>query len=58
MKAEEKVKELTDAIIRLEDTLSIHRTALETIKTVCIDLSGRVKQLEIHNQIQGYINGE
>tara|TARA_R110001606_G_scaffold94306_3_gene209242 strand:+ start:238 stop:435 length:198 start_codon:yes stop_codon:yes gene_type:complete len=65
MKEEEKefvtlkeFKEVVEVILSIEDALKQHRNAIEVLRKVNLNLSDRVKQLEIHNEIQGYLNEE
>ena len=65
MKEEEKefvtlkeFKEVVEVILSIEDALKQHRNVIEVLRKVNLNLSDRVKQLEIHNEIQGYLNEE
>lgn len=65
MKEEEKefvtlkeFEEVVEVILSIEDALKHHRNAIEVLRKVNLNLSDRVKQLEIHNEIQGYLNEE
>tara|TARA_R110001592_G_scaffold287755_1_gene556616 strand:- start:811 stop:1008 length:198 start_codon:yes stop_codon:yes gene_type:complete len=65
MKEEEKefvtlkeFKEVVEVILSIEDALKQHRNAIEVLRKVNLNLSDRIKQLEIHNEIQGYLNEE
>lgn len=51
-------EEVVEVILSIEDALKQHRNAIEVLRKVNLNLSDRVKQLEIHNEIQGYLNEE
>ncbi len=51
-----EVQELVDVIESMENNLKHYRKAIEVLRKVNLHLADRVKQLEIHNEIQGYLN--
>jgi len=51
-----EVQEVVDVIESMENNLKHYRKAIEVLRKVNLHLADRVKQLEIHNEIQGYLN--
>ncbi len=53
-----EMEELVHSVADLEELVQAYASAFKMQLAENIKLIDRVKQLEIHNQIQGFINGE